>query len=298
VASPALPGPALNDEAGPNYTIAALGRALDLLEAMARIGPASLAELAVEASCTRTAGFRLLRTLQARGFAIQDKARGAWRLGARWDTVGRAAATQGALAAAAMPHLEALGRTTGETVYLRVRDGLESETIAEFRPAEMLPRFSHVGERRPLHAGPGRLLLAHAPAAVQARVLAQRLPRFTPATPTDPRWIAGDLPRMRARPCFTSFGEIHAGAVTVAAPVRDASGGVVAVLSIAAASLRMRPSRAKTMAAPVIEAAAALSLCLGHRPPDQSGSRAYDAQPSRPCAQASRIASASRPYSR
>ncbi len=294
----ASPDLSRNDETGPNYSIAAVGRALDLLEAMARIGPASLADLAAEANCTRTAGFRLLRTLQSRGFAIQDRARGAWRLGARWDTVGRAAQAQGALAATALPHLETLGRTTGETVYLRVRDGLESETIAEFRPAEMLPRFSHVGERRLLHAGPGRLLLAHAPAAVQARVLAQRLPRFTPATPTDPRWIAGDLPRLRARPCFTSFGEMHAGEVTIAAPVRDAGGEVVAVLYIAAASLRMRASRAKTVAEPVIKAATALSACLGHRPLDEAHSERCDGQPSRPCAQASRIASASRPYSR
>ena len=42
------------------------------------------AAVADAARCTRTAGFRLLRTLQSRGFAIQDEARGVWRLGARW----------------------------------------------------------------------------------------------------------------------------------------------------------------------------------------------------------------------
>jgi len=93
-----------------DYSIAAVGRALDLLEALARIGPAPLATLAESARCTRTAGFRLLRTLEARGFAIQDEARGIWRLGARWAVLGRAAQQQGALAAAAMPFLAALGR--------------------------------------------------------------------------------------------------------------------------------------------------------------------------------------------
>ncbi|WP_158322864.1 helix-turn-helix domain-containing protein, partial [Acidisphaera rubrifaciens] len=76
---------ARGDGAGRAYNIAAVDRALDLLEALARIGPASLAAVAEEAGCTRTAGFRLLRTLQARGFAIQDRARGLWRLGARWS---------------------------------------------------------------------------------------------------------------------------------------------------------------------------------------------------------------------
>ena len=59
-----------------DYSIAAVGRALDLLEALSRIGPAPLAALASQARCTRTAGFRLLRTLEARGFAIQE-----WALG-------------------------------------------------------------------------------------------------------------------------------------------------------------------------------------------------------------------------
>ena len=70
-----------------------------------------LRRLPTQARCTRTAGFRLLRTLEARGFAIQDEARGMWRLGARWGVLGRAAAEQGALAATAMPFLAALGKT-------------------------------------------------------------------------------------------------------------------------------------------------------------------------------------------
>ena len=53
------------------YNIAAVDRALDLLEALARIGPATLAALAEDAGMTRTPGFRLLRTMQARGFATR-----------------------------------------------------------------------------------------------------------------------------------------------------------------------------------------------------------------------------------
>ena len=72
-----------------DYSVAAVARTLDLLEALAVVGPAPLATVADTAHCTRTAGFRLLRTLQARGFAIQDEARGVWRLGARWTALGQ-----------------------------------------------------------------------------------------------------------------------------------------------------------------------------------------------------------------
>src|SRR6201995_3865725 len=121
------------DTSSRDYNIAAVDRTLDLLEALSRLGPASLAALAESAGCTRTAAFRLLRTLQGRGFTIQDEARGLWRLGARWNALGRAASEQGALAATAMPFLAALGKATSENVYLKVRDGMESETVAIYQ---------------------------------------------------------------------------------------------------------------------------------------------------------------------
>lgn len=251
-----------------DYSIAAVGRALDLLEALSRIGPAPLAALADEARCTRTAGFRLLRTLEARGFAIQDEARGMWRLGARWGVLGRAAVEQGALEATAMPFLAALGKTAGENVYLRVRDGLESETIAIYQADPGLRVYSEVGRRQPLHAGSSRMLLAYAPEAVQTQVLAQRLPRFTPATRTDAAWIAADLQRIRSRGYLLTTDEVIAGAGTVAAPVRDASGQVVAVLSVSAPTMRMRPPRPRVLLPMVLDAAAKLSHALGAPIPD------------------------------
>jgi DNA-binding IclR family transcriptional regulator len=254
-----------------DYSIAAVGRALDLLEALSRIGPASLAALADQARCTRTAGFRLLRTLEARGFAIQDEARGMWRLGARWGVLGRAAAEQGALEATAMPYLAALAKTCGENVYLRVRDGLEAETVAIYQADPGLRLYSEVGKRQPLHAGSSRLLLAHAPEAVQTQVLAQRLPRFTPATRTDAAWIAADLQRIRARGYLLTADEVVAGAATVASPVRDASGQVVAVLSVSAPTMRMRPPRPRALLPMVIDAAVKLSRALGAPAADTTG---------------------------
>jgi len=246
-----------------DYSIAAVDRALDLLEALARTGPAPLATLADAAGCTRTAGFRLLRTLQARGFAIQDEARGLWRLGARWSALGRAAAEQGALAATAMPFLAALAKASNENVYLRVRDGMECETVAIYQSDPSLRVYTEVGKRLSLHAGSSRVLLAYSPEAVQTQVLAQRLPRFTPATRTDPAWIAADLQRIRNRGYLVTSDEVVAGAVSIGVPVRDAAGQVVAALSISAPSMRMRPPRPRALVSVVMDAAEQLSRALG-----------------------------------
>jgi len=246
-----------------DYNIAAVDRTLDLLEALSRLGPASLAALAESAGCTRTAAFRLLRTLQGRGFTIQDEARGLWRMGARWSALGRAASEQGALAATAMPFLATLGKATGENVYLRVRDGMESETVAIYQTDPTLRMYSEVGKRGPLHAGSSRILLAFAPEAVQTQLLAQRLNRYTPATRIDATWIAADLQRIRTRGYLITSDEVVAGAVGIAAPVRDAAGAIVAVLYISSPSMRMRPPRPRNLLPQVIETAAKLSQALG-----------------------------------
>jgi IclR family KDG regulon transcriptional repressor len=249
-----------------DHDLVAVDRTLDLLDALSETGPASAAQLADAAHCPRTAALKLLRALQVRGFAVEDEAQGVWRLGARWSVMGRTATDQGALAATAMPFLISLGKATGENAYIRVRDAMENETIAVYQTDPTVRLYTEVGKRGPLHAGNSRLLLAYAPEAVQTQVLAQRLPRFTPATRTDASWIAADLQRIRTRGYLISSDEVVAGAVSVAAPVRDASGQVVAVMHVSAPSMRMRPPRPRALVPMVIDAANKLSQALGWTP--------------------------------
>ena len=114
-----------------------------------------------------------------------------------------------------------------------------------------------------MHAGSSRLLLAFAPEAVQTQLLAQRLNRYTPATRVDPTWIAADLHRIRTRGYLITSDEVVAGAVGIAAPVRDATGATVAVMYISAPSMRMRPPRPRNLLPQVMDAAAKLSAALG-----------------------------------
>ncbi|MBV8459166.1 MAG: IclR family transcriptional regulator [Acetobacteraceae bacterium] len=253
----------------PDYSIAAVERALDLLDALARTGPATLVALAAQAKCTRSNAFRLLRTLQSRGFAIQDEARGVWRLGARWAMLGRASHDQGAMAATAASFLATLGQAVGENTYLRTRDNLAAETVAVYQAEPGLRLYSEPGTRAPLHAGPSRLLLAYAPEAVQTQVLTQRLPRFTPATRTDPNWIAADLQRIRSRGFLITADEVHPGAVSITAPIWDAGGHVVAALTVSGPSMRMRPPRPRSLLPQLLETARRLSAALGGSAPER-----------------------------
>ncbi len=247
----------------PEYGIAAVTRTAALVAAMMRLGSSPLTRLAAEAGCTAPNAFRILQTLSALGLAAQHGSRGPWQLGAGWLAVARAAVQQGAIPFAAGPVLSAFATSCGETVSFVMRDGEQCEVVA-VQPSSAATRpYAALGERGPLHAGPGRLLLAYAPDPVQRAVLASRLPRLGSATRTDAAWIAADLPRIRARDWLITTDEIADGAVTVSTAVRNEAADVIGALSIVSPALRMRPPRPHTLLTPLTAAATSLGVALG-----------------------------------
>jgi IclR family transcriptional regulator, KDG regulon repressor len=250
----------------PDYGIAAVERTFDVVAAIMRLGPSTLASIAAEADCNRATTFRILHTLQSRGLATQDGPRGLWRLGTAWLTVARTTRQQHAMERAAAPFMTALARACRETMYLSVRDGQESEMIAVHPGDKQIRVYAKPGDRSPLHAGSGRLLLAYAPAPIQSAVLTSRLSRLTPSVRIDAPWIAADLQRIRNRGWLITHDEIEEGAVTISTPVRDNAGNVIAALTIASPSIRMRPPRPHTLLATLLDTAMALGAVIGKLP--------------------------------
>ena len=94
-----------------------------------------------------------------------------------WD-VGLLAPVQTGLRQLASPYLHDLYGATLATVHLAVRDGTEVLYLDRLSGHASVPVVSTIGSRLPMHAtGVGKVLLAHAPAAVQAEVLGQPDPR-------------------------------------------------------------------------------------------------------------------------
>jgi DNA-binding IclR family transcriptional regulator len=259
---PTAPEPAGSDPSQ-RYVIAAVDRAIDLLEALQSTAPCGLADLASAAQCTRTAAFRLLRTLQARGYATQDRERGIWRLGNRWPALGRAAESQSSLAVSAAKLLQEACKRAGEHIYLLVRDGAECEVAAVHETSQPIRRYADQGARLPLHAGPCRLLLADAPSGLRAEILAGRLAKPARGTQTNPVWIARDLTRLRERGWIATSDELYDGVATIAAAVQDANHQTCAALCVMTPSFRLRPARQASVLEILRDSASRLSLALG-----------------------------------
>lgn len=246
------------------YIVESVDEALGLLVLVAQTPGLGVTELSKRSSITKARAFRLLSTLEERGFVQRQSEGATYQLGSAALLVGMAAVAQVSLVRQAAKYLEQLGGQFNENVQVRVRDGLESVCVARWDSTHDLRIHSAIGAKRPLHGGAsGKLLLAFAPAAVADAVVSGDLARFTPNTPTRTKLLA-ELGRIRKQGYATSLGEISADVVSVAAPVRDASGQVIAAISIAAPTSRTLDPSDKFLQ-PLLNAAQALSEELGYR---------------------------------
>lgn len=151
-----------------------------------------------------------------------------WRLGVRQVAARR-------LREVALPYLDDLLEATGEHVHLAVRDGLGAVYLERLSGPEAIPVISDVGAVLPLHAtGVGLVLLAFGPAETLDSVLAAAPRKFLPNTLTGERELRERLASIRTLGLATSTEELTRGAFSVAAPIRDATGEVVAAVSIVA----------------------------------------------------------------
>ncbi|MBR7838161.1 IclR family transcriptional regulator [Actinospica durhamensis] len=192
----------------------------------------SLTSLARRAGLPAATTHRLVGQLTAWG-ALEQAEGGGYRIGLRLWEVGCLAPRSSGLRRAVLPFMEDLYETTHENVQLAVRDGLDTLYIELISGRSAVVVRTTVGSRWPLHAtGVGLVLLAHAPAAVQERVCARPLARFTGHTITEPARLRATLAEVRRADAAVSDRQITDDAVSVAAPIRDASGSVVAALSL------------------------------------------------------------------
>jgi len=208
---------------------------------------------------------RLLAALAVRGLVEPaGAARGRYRLG---PGILRLAATMTGrldLSERSADLCAELAEKLGETVNVAVRHELVAINVHQHDGGAALTVNSWVGRPTPLHAtSSGKVLLAHAPASVQAGVLG-KLPAFTAATVTDPVVLRAQLDAVVADGFAVTGGELEDGLNAVAVPIRDFTSAVVAALSVSGPAARMPAEQLPRLVEPVAATAAAIGRRLGH----------------------------------
>ncbi|HEX5117519.1 MAG TPA: IclR family transcriptional regulator [Pseudonocardiaceae bacterium] len=237
------------------------GRTLALLAAFTPDAPElTLSELARRAGVTLPTAHRRAAELVAWG-ALERTPEGRYHIGLRlWEVASLAPRGLG-LREASMPFLEDLYEITRENVQLAVREGAEVVFVERIAGRAAVAVLTRVGGRFALHAtGVGLVLLAYAPVEVQDRVLGSRLDRYTDKTVTDPVAVRTVLANVRTRGYAVSDGQVTLDALSVAAPIVDRTGEVVAAVSLVVHADHADPATL----APVVQAAArGISRAIG-----------------------------------
>jgi IclR family pca regulon transcriptional regulator len=133
----------------------------------------------------------------------------------------------------ALPHLTALTARIHESASLAILVGDDIQYTARVATSRVMSVNIAVGTRFPAYATAlGRVLLADAEPARVQRALRDPRP-LTPHTLTDPVALAAALETVRAQGYALVDEELEAGLRSIAVPVRDRAGRVVAALNTA-----------------------------------------------------------------
>lgn len=221
-------------ETGPYY-VRSVGKAIGILEAF-RDGPAemSLAEATRRSGLNRITTYRLLATLE-RHRLIQRTAAGGYRLGLGLIALGGVVQRESALAEHAAPHLRRLARGLDMTSFLSVLDRDEALCLVRIDAGGMsIVRF-RLGERLPLYAGAGPLiLLAGLPDAEVEHILQGPLEPLTERTVCEPDAIRARVAQIREEGLAFSDEDVTIGVGAIGAAIRDSRGETVAAVSVSA----------------------------------------------------------------
>ena len=182
---------------------------------------------------------RTLKTLAEFGLVERDAETRGYRLGWRIYALATVAG-QRRILDAGRPILRELSRDLGESAYISVRQGPESLTILAEYAATRVQASGWVGRTTPLYCtSVGRaLLLDEDDEQVRAILASIPMERVAPRTATSADVFLERLGEARSAGFAIADDEVEAGLVSVAAPVRDPEGRIVAAINLAGPKYR------------------------------------------------------------
>ena len=252
---------------GTRRTLSSVRNAARLLKEFSIREPElGVTELATRLGIGKSTVHRLLATLAGEDLIERDPNSGRYRLGAAVHDLGSAVSAGNNLHAAVVLPMTELRDRTGETVQVGVLDGRDVVYVERLDSPNTLRLFVDVGRRSEANAtGTGKCLLAFLPPDQLDRLLdGWELRRRTPHTIASQAQLRRDLRRIRRLGYAVTQNESELGVLSVAAPIRDTAGRVVAAISVAGPIQRMEHTLPAITRA-VTEAGAATSRRLGWR---------------------------------
>ena len=214
--------------------IEAIARGLDVIRVFKAGQPVmSLAAVAAASDLPRPTARRILLTLEQLGY-VRAVAASGYELTPRVLDLGMSYVLSRGLWEIARPHMEALVARTRESTSIAQLDGSDIVYVARVAVPKIVTLAVTIGTRFPaMQTSLGKVLLAGLPPAEAERVLAEPsrsgiAPRWQP----DAAERAAALREVRARGWALTDEQLAPGIRSVAVPLRDGEGTVIAALNV------------------------------------------------------------------
>jgi IclR family pca regulon transcriptional regulator len=214
--------------------IEAIARGLDVIRAFGPGQPVmSLAAVASASDLPRPTARRILLTLEQLGY-VRLVGAGGYELTPRVLDLGMSYVLSRGLWEVARPHMEALVARTRNSSSIAQLDGSDIVYVARVAVPKIVTLAVTIGTRFPaMQTSLGKVLLAALPTAQAERVLAEpSRSGITPRWQPDAGERAAALREVRARGWALTDEELAAGIRSVAVPLRDGDGRVIAALNV------------------------------------------------------------------
>jgi IclR family pca regulon transcriptional regulator len=259
--APPTPGGGRADD--PNF-MTSIARGLLVIRAFTAQKPnLTIAEVAKLSGLPRAAARRCLYTLEQLGYVGAD-GRGFF-LRPKILTLGYAFLSSATLPQAIQPALEEVSAALQESASAAVLEDGDVVYIARAATRRIMSVDLGVGSRLPAHCTSlGRILLAHLPAAEFEAYLGQvELKPLTERTITQRKALRRVVAQSRETGYCVVDQELEIGLLSVAVPIKNMVGQVVAALNVSIQAGRVRPGDIEGRYLPILQAAAReASICI------------------------------------
>lgn len=251
------------------YELDGVRKTVAVLRALAATSDIGVADLSRSLGFGKTTTFRILYTLEKEGLVHQNDSTRRYRLGADLAVLGRAAEDAFDLRSNARPVMEKLAADTGLPVFLNVAGAKEVVCLEHVASLHTLELSGRAGRTLPYHACPsGYVLLANGPDELVQSVMAGELKAFASRTP-DAGELAERIERAKEQGYAFSDSDLDEGVASLAAPIHDIGGEVIASLGLAGFSVIFESTMHELVGA-LLGAAAQISQSAKTSPVDDS----------------------------
>jgi DNA-binding IclR family transcriptional regulator len=249
-----------------NYIIQAVAHALDVLEQFHTDAELGVTELSKRLTLHKNNVFRILATLESRGYIEQNRSTENYRLGTKCLQLGQTYIQHMGLLQQAKPVLSGIVQACRETAYVTVIRQGKVVPVDMVEPDQAVRIVSHIGESLPLHCtAAGKVHLAFETREEVQRSLLDSLQTHTEQTITNRTLLEAQLKEVSQKGYALENGEHLTDVRTVAVPIRDYTRTVVGSLAVSGPAYRIGFERLEQELAPLtIQAGKELSSRLGH----------------------------------